>query len=136
MQEATLTPTRVGMSGRIVLEGDSQAERRGSRQPVATSQCEYRFHTEASLHACLAALTASDAALAANPDRLYDWNRTEIWTAPDEPGGIIRFSVSWYDAVYFDTNREIFAGGMHQHLYDQMGGIGPEDITVTHWRAA
>lgn len=128
------SPTMVGTTFEVILAGDSDAERRGSRVPVVVSNCEYRFTDDSMLEKCIEMLKQSDASLAAQPDRKYDWNKTMVARNPSG-GGVILFSVSWYDEKFFSERREVFTGGLHQRLYDTMG-ITEQDITVTHMRAA
>jgi len=134
MTAAQLATTQVGTAYEVILEGDSNAARRGDRTPVVVSHCEYRFADDASLEKCIAMLRQSDSALAAQPNRQYDWQCTMVAHSP-MGGGIIKFAVSWYDEQFFSERREVFTGGLHQRLYDTIG-ITSADLTVTHWRAA
>jgi hypothetical protein len=134
MDTLQLAPTEVGTVYEVILAGDSDATRRGDRFPVIISNCEYLFHDDASLEACIMMLRESDARLAAQPNRQYDWNQTMVTRFADG-GGCIKFSVSWYDEAFFQERREVFMGGMHQRLYDNLG-ISDADIAVTHWRRA
>lgn len=134
MTAMQLAPTQVGTVFEVILEGDSNAERRGDRTPVVVSHCEYKFSDDANLDKCIAMLRQSDVALAGQPDRKYDWQCTMVTRFLDG-GGVIKFSVSWYDEQFFGERREVFTGGLHQRLYDTIG-ITSSDLTVTHWRAA
>ncbi len=130
----TATLDAPGTTRELVLLGDEDPARRGDRQLVARSECEYRIPDETGLERCLAALRASDAQLAGRADRCYDWQRTWVERTP---GGAIKvvFGVSWYDEAFFQAKRDAFLGDLHQRLYAAFG-IGQDDIEVTHWRLA
>jgi hypothetical protein len=134
MRSIKLGPTEVGSLYEVILAGDSDDARRGDRSAVVVSDCEYRFRDDDNLEKCISLLQQSDERLGANPNRLYDWNKTMISRYADG-GGVIVFSVSWYDEDFFARRRDVFKNDLHGRI-NELFDISENDISVTHWRHA
>ncbi|MDX3538675.1 hypothetical protein PV721_30900 [Streptomyces sp. MB09-01] len=116
----------------LMLLGDAAPGRRGDRTVVAESHVEIDVVTDDALDRCIEALRASDERLAAQPDSLYDWNRTWVERS-DTGGGKVIFDVVWYDEEFFEDKKDTYMSPDHLAIYTR---IGAEEgsLSVSHWR--
>lgn len=102
--------------------------RRGSKRPVAISKVFITLQNASDAKACIEALQASDAQLAAKPpsDRMYDWQLAVLY------GNQIAFGVAWYDTSFFAAKKDVYLGVHHNRIFERFG-VSPETVSVQHF---
>lgn len=110
----------------IVVSAGQEIPNLGKRRAVATSKVAISFNDESNLKACVAALQASDVALALKGDSMYVWELVTV------TGNTVMFGVSWYDKSYFDSKRDAFTSKEHSKLFMKFGASA-DDFFVQHF---
>jgi hypothetical protein len=121
---------------RVLSGEDTDADRRGDKQPIAISQCSYYGPDEQIAVQCIEALRESDERLRNRPEELMLWDWRSTYWEPDmsneHGGGTVLLGVAWYDEEFYRDRRVAWFGPMHQRIYQQIG-VPLEAIEVTHY---